>query len=228
MARSCRSWYQTLLSVGKLRTTVAAIVVAVSLVVSSYVSMAVFALPGDYAWQSSSAGITGDVMSWKAIASSSNGVKLAAVVDDGYIYTSSDSGATWAERTSPGLRYWQAIAMSSDGTKLAAYGASASNYTGNSSYIYTSSDSGVTWSERTGTGQQLWQSVTVSGDGTKLYAQAGSSLYVSTDMGATWNQRTLPIGASSFASNSNGSTLAIAAPYDYVYTSTDSGVTWTQ
>ena len=58
-------------------------------------------------------------------------------VNGGSIYTSTDSGATWTERTSAGSRDWQSITSSSDGTKLAAaeYGGS----------IYTPTDSGATW-----------------------------------------------------------------------------------
>ncbi|TFJ80363.1 hypothetical protein NSK_008271 [Nannochloropsis salina CCMP1776] len=46
--------------------------------------------------------------------------KLAAVVDGGYIYTSTNSGATWTEQTAAGSRSWSSIASSSDGTNLAA------------------------------------------------------------------------------------------------------------
>ena len=46
----------------------------------------------------------------------SNLQKLAAVVNGGHIYTSTDSGETWTERVSSGWFFWQAIASSSDGT----------------------------------------------------------------------------------------------------------------
>ena len=35
------------------------------------------------------------LLSWQSIASSSDGSELAAVVADGYMYTSTDSGASW-------------------------------------------------------------------------------------------------------------------------------------
>jgi photosystem II stability/assembly factor-like uncharacterized protein len=59
---------------------------------------------------------------WRSITSSSDGTKLAAVVLFGYIYTSTDSGATWTERQpiTGSTRAWQSITSSSDGTKLAA------------------------------------------------------------------------------------------------------------
>jgi photosystem II stability/assembly factor-like uncharacterized protein len=73
---------------------------------------------------------------WASITSSSDGTKLAAVVQNGDIYTSTDSGVHWTDRTAAGSRLWLSIASSADGTKLAAVDASPGN-------IYTSTDSGV-------------------------------------------------------------------------------------
>ena len=58
------------------------------------------AVPGDWQWQRS-IGIVGDRIVWSSIASSADGVKLVAAADygDNYIYTSTDSGITWTERT---------------------------------------------------------------------------------------------------------------------------------
>ena len=70
---------------------------------------------------------------WRGLASSSDGTKLAAVVNGGYIYTSTDSGVTWTERQGAGSRQWWSIASSSDGTKLAV--------SDNGGYIYTLSPS---------------------------------------------------------------------------------------
>jgi hypothetical protein len=41
--------------------------------------------------------------------------KLAATVYGDYIYTSTDSGATWTAQTNAGGRVWRSIASSSDG-----------------------------------------------------------------------------------------------------------------
>ena len=38
----------------------------------------------------------------------------------GYIYTSTDSGVNWTERTDAGSKGWSGIAASSDGAKLVA------------------------------------------------------------------------------------------------------------
>ena len=68
------------------------------------------------------------------------GTKLAFVEYGGYLYTSTDSGATWTPRMTDAYRSWFAIASSSDGAKLVAF-----VYGG---YIYTSTDSGATWTQR--------------------------------------------------------------------------------
>lgn len=78
---------------------------------------------------------------WSSIASSNNGAKLAAAVNDGYVYTSTDSGVTWTERTAAGSEYWVSIASSSDGANLAAV------WTGEAEggYLHYSEDSGASW-----------------------------------------------------------------------------------
>jgi len=37
---------------------------------------------------------------WQSVASSSDGTKLVAVVNGGFIYTSTDSGVNWTQRDS--------------------------------------------------------------------------------------------------------------------------------
>ena len=63
----------------------------------------------------------GDVLSWNGITSSSDGIKLAAVVNPGNIWISSDSGGNWTERSpGGGTKSWYCIASSADGTKISA------------------------------------------------------------------------------------------------------------
>ena len=94
---------------------------------------------------------------WQSVASSSDGTKLVAVVQNGFIYTSSDSGVNWTQRDSS--RNWRSVASSDDGTKLVAVAGG---------FIYTSTDSGVTWTQQTSAGSRLWFSVASSSNGTKL------------------------------------------------------------
>ena len=101
---------------------------------------------------------------WQPITSSSDGTKLAAAVAGGFIYTSTDSGATWTAQSGSGSRSWPSITSSSDGTKLAAGDAGG--------FIYTSTDSGATWTQQSGPGSRSWYSITSSSNGTKLTASA--------------------------------------------------------
>ena len=71
---------------------------------------------------------------WAGIASSADGTKLAAVVSNGYIYTSTDGGTTWTPQISAGARGWAAITSSADGTKFAAVNIPGYIYTGLFSY----------------------------------------------------------------------------------------------
>jgi photosystem II stability/assembly factor-like uncharacterized protein len=165
---------------------------------------------------------------WLCIASSSDGTRLAAGVGDGYLYTSTNGGATWTERTSAGSRHWQSIASSSDGTRLAAV-------PGGGGYVYTSTDSGATWTERTSAGNRNWRSIVSSSDGTRLAAADGNNgagyFYTSTDSGATWTERTNAGGRNwlCIASSSDGTRLAaVVWGGGYVYTSTNGGATWTE
>ena len=160
---------------------------------------------------------------WSSIASSSDGSKLVACVDNnlsGYIYTSTNYGVTWTQRAGP--KTWQSVVSSSDGTKLAAI-------TSLGDYIYTSTDSGVTWVAQTGSGIRNWLSIACSSDGVKLAAgYTGSHLYTSTDSGVTW---TLSTGLSNpvqcVTSSSDGTKLAVFDTTGSIWTSADSGASWT-
>ncbi len=67
---------------------------------------------------------------WYSAAMSAYGLRIVAGVNGGYLYTSSDGGATWAERTAVGSRNWNSAAMSADGLRIVA-GV-------NGGYLYTS------------------------------------------------------------------------------------------
>jgi hypothetical protein len=157
---------------------------------------------------------------WTAIALSSDGTKIAAVVSYGQIYTSIDSGANWTARESS--RVWSSIAMSSDGTKMAA--------TVTNGQIYTSIDSGANWTARESS--RGWSSIVMSSDGTKMAAVvSGGQIYTSIDSGANWTARSLVQNWSSFAMSSDGSALILtdaccSSTYGRIYLSTDFAVSW--
>jgi hypothetical protein len=134
--------------------------------------------------------MTDATRNWRSVASSSDGSKLVAVVNNGFIYTSTDSGVNWTARMIDTNRSWVSVASSSasssDGTKLVAAVGGLTN--GN---IYTSTDSGVTWVLQSSAGTRLWSSVASSSDGTKLVAAVAGGLtpgniYTSADSGLNW------------------------------------------
>ncbi len=158
------------------------------------------------------------------ITSSTDGKKLAAIKIYGYIYTSSDSWATWTARTTSGERNWQAITMSANGTVI-----TAANKNG---YIYTSSDSWATWAARTTSGERNWQAITMSANGVNQYAvyTPYGYIYASTNSWATWAART---GSGqkdwqTIATSSNGKNVVAAVKNWFVYKTTNYGWTWTE
>ena len=164
---------------------------------------------------------------WQAIASSANGLKLVAAVDNGAIYTSADGGAAWTESVvvSAGVnRNWQAVASSADGSKLVA--------AVDGGQIYTSTDSGANWTARSSdstssTVTRNWKSVASSADGLKLVAaEYGGKIYSSADAGVTWTARESARPWYAVASSSDGAKLTAVVYGGGIYTSTDSGATW--
>ena len=161
---------------------------------------------------------------WYSITSSSDGTKLAAVVNGGYIWTSTDYGVSWTAKLTDTNRDWRGITSSSDGTKLAAF-----FYPG---YIYTSTNSGVSWTTNSNSsGSRDWVSITSSSDGTKLAAVVNvGNIWTSTDSGVSWTAKLTDTNRTwlSITSSSDGTKLAAVVAGGYIYTSTDSGATWTE
>ena len=152
-----------------------------------------------------------------SVASSADGLKLAAAVYLGKIFISSDGGATWTERASN--QRWNAIATSDDGTRLVGV-------IGNGGQIYTSADSGVTWTARD-IGRD-WYTVACSASGTHMLASTfGGKLYVSSDSGVTWTESESDRNWSSVAVSASGSRMIAGRTDGDLAISNDFGVTWT-
>ena len=162
---------------------------------------------------------------WRSITSSSDGTKLAAVVNGGNIWTSSDSGDTWTELVIVGsTKSWKSITSSSDGMKLAAV-----VYNGNI-WIYDA-NSGLVLAG--GGLPKNWVSITSSANGTKLAAVVEfGNIWISNDSGANWTQSSTPGTANknwvSITSSSNGEKLAAVVEFGNIWISNDSGANWTQ
>lgn len=110
--------------------------------------------------------------SWGTVITSSDGTKVVAGVTNSNIYTSTDSGSTFTQRTVATNGYWTAMAGSSDGTNLIAgiYGG----------LVYVSTDSGATWSSQTPPGSGNWVAAAMSSDGSKMFlgASYASAFYM--------------------------------------------------
>ena len=78
------------------------------------------------------------------------------MVRTGYIYTSTDTGNTWVQKTTDTTRDWYSVAMTSNGQYQTAVV--------NNGYIYTSTDTGNTWIAKI-TFNGYWVSVAMSSNG---------------------------------------------------------------
>ena len=165
-------------------------------------------------------GVNPNTHNWIGVASSANGNLLTAIEYGGnnHIYSSSDSGATWTERTGVSAT-WAGVACSADGSRIYAAAASGS--------LYASIDYGASWSLRAGA-NTVGATIASSADGTKLVtAMSGGRIYTSTDSGVNWTARATAASWASVATSTDGMKLVAAVYGGALYTSTDSGATWT-
>jgi photosystem II stability/assembly factor-like uncharacterized protein len=114
--------------------------------------------------------VTNVMQSWSAAASSADGSHLAAAVNGGLIYVSTNSGVTWSAADVPATN-WDALVMSADGGELTA---AATN-----GVIYSSTDSGATWTAANVPAAD-WAALGESADGAYLVAVVhGGVIYTS-------------------------------------------------
>jgi photosystem II stability/assembly factor-like uncharacterized protein len=172
---------------------------------------------------------------WQAIASDSTGNKLAAVLSDGGIYYSANSGSTWTQSNAPSQR-WLSISSSSDGTKLIA--------TATSSGAYISLDSGHTWALSSLSGGDQFAMSSMSSDGHLMVVGTtnsySSNIWTSVNYGTTWTQNTIHQWFTSVAVSADGSRIVAATrsgvfadgsnlgTQGAIFTSTNQGQMWTQ
>lgn len=150
---------------------------------------------------------------WGSVASSANGEMLVAVAHPGYIWTSTDAGVSWTNRSS--VHYWTCVTASADGVQLVAAG----HQTG----IWTSIDAGVTWTTPTRHVHEAraWKSLASSSDGRIVVAlEQKGSIWISTNSGLNWTRQTSPPGSVWFAS------AAMSACGTIVYVATEAGDIW--
>jgi len=107
---------------------------------------------------------------WGAIASSQDGVNIvAARTEEGPIFYTSNSGASWLISNSP-VKIWTGLAASLDGTSM--YACSSSSDTDE---LYKSMDAGATWVSLGSTQTSRWTHITCNADGTKVLVSYNKS-----------------------------------------------------
>ncbi len=176
------------------------------------------------------------VYEYTGVASSADGTKFVAVVMDGSIVTSANSGASWSAAYTPIGYYaaWSAVASSADGSILVATArAETAPSTPEPGGIFISTNSGFNWTQAYSL-SIAWDAVALSADGTKIVAGTyGGGIFTSSDSGANWMQSKAPDGVwTSLASSADGTHIVAVDngiyPSDIggIYTSADSGETW--
>jgi hypothetical protein len=146
---------------------------------------------------------------------------LTNSINDGYIYTSIDSGANWTrQRQNDMSRNWSSVASSSDGTYLLA--------SVNNGYLYTKISN--TWeTPRMNDLYRNWSSVSSSNDGKMMVACVNYGyLYTSIDYGVNWSPRMVDLSRnwSSVTSSADGINLFATAQNGQLYASNDYGINW--
>ena len=160
---------------------------------------------------------------WASVSLSSTGQYQSAAVNGGNIWTSSDYGVTWTERTTGSTRVWYYISLSSTGQYQSAVV--------NNGNIWTSSDYGVTWTARTAPGAPGWRSISLSSTGQYQTAvPQGDLIRTSSDYGVTWTSRTTPGSLLWWwiSLSSTGQYQTAVVNSGNIWTSSDYGVIWTE
>jgi len=167
-----------------------------------------------------------DLASTQSIAISSTGQYQTVILDDGNkIYTSSDYGATWNDRTTPDSENWRSLCVSSTGK----YQSVGTIYHG----TYYSNNNGATWIKSNMPNVFFVTSIAMSSNGeyqTLLTSTVGK--WESNNSGIDWNQVSegiLPYrNYSSVGISDNGQYQSICVSDGYIYYTEDSGASWNQ
>ena len=108
--------------------------------------------------------------SWAAVASSADGMTLAAVDKvassvGGFVWTSYDGGATWAQQTAAGVnKLWSAVTVSGTGMRMVAAISGGD--------LFASTDKGVTWADQTVVSTYTWKGLASDYSGLTYIATA--------------------------------------------------------
>jgi hypothetical protein len=181
------------------------------------VTVALVLLSGNISFGQNWTQTSGPTGGFISLAASADGTTLVGATPDSWIYTSTNSAATWA--LAPVLNLgWNSVGCSADGTKMAIVG----------NGIYVSADMGATWNQAP-VPNFNWNSVTCSTDGSKWFVTADYGyIFSSIDSGTTWTPLTAPSSYHwvGIACSGDGTQVIAAPESGPVYISSDSGSTW--
>jgi len=156
--------------------------------------------------------------SWGFFAASYSGERAAAAGES--LYTSSDYGTTWTDKSPSEVDVTISVACSSDGMKLIAITAG-----GGGGNLYTSTDAGTVWTARDSVRQ--WTGAASSSDGSTLFAVvSGGDVYKSTNSGSSWTSSGLEKYFNCVSCSGNGQ-YVLAGFIGGLYTSSDYGASFT-
>jgi photosystem II stability/assembly factor-like uncharacterized protein len=166
--------------------------------------------------------------SFTASASSSDGTKLVIGLEDGSVYRSTDSGASWHESMNDAGNATLVLASNSTGTKLAI---------GKPGEIYVSTDSGTTWDSVTDpamvTNDGAIRGLKYVGTSTIYASQNGGDLWKSTDDGQTWtnltegNEEMTGSAWEQLGSSADGLKVIVGTDYGSIWMTDAGGTSWT-
>lgn len=163
---------------------------------------------------------------WYGITCNNNATLMAAVVNPGGIYLSSDGGLSWIASDAPD-QYWINIASDDSGEHM--YAVWAEGFAG----IYLSEDYGSSWTPSLDApDDQEFKSITCDSTGKIVVAVATQfgNIFYSTNYGHNWTQSNAPTEYwSSVAMSSSGQHVVATnsgGNGGNIYTSSDGGVSW--
>jgi photosystem II stability/assembly factor-like uncharacterized protein len=159
---------------------------------------------------------------WTGVATSADGTKVVAVLTNGPVWFSTNSGYQWFSVNLNNGYYSTAVTSSADGTVLAV----ATGYN-SAGPIFVSTNSGAVWTTNNSP-YEYWTSISCSAEGSEIVAAAtNGAIYVSTDTGNTWILSSAPNEDwISIACSADGSLLAVVATNGPICVSTNAGTTW--
>jgi photosystem II stability/assembly factor-like uncharacterized protein len=156
---------------------------------------------------------TSDFNTLVQIASSSDGTRLVALNDSGFVFTSTNSGVAWTGSTIQA----DCVAISADGSRLAAVAPDA---------VWASQDGGASWVQPPSYVSLV--SVAMPADGSRLVGVDNSAqVYASSDLGSSWISSWGPAEHLQVIRGSrDGTRLVTTAAGGGIYISTNSGSSW--